>query len=99
MAAGPYPDRSFRLLLPGAPEESAASRGVVLIAAIAVKMSDPQWIEDIGAYEPLSKDADAELVVTRGQDSTHRATASTSIRPPYKSMRVLRPSRMTLRYL
>lgn len=40
-------DGSFRLLLPDMPEHSAAARGVVLIAAIAVKMADPAWIEEM----------------------------------------------------
>jgi hypothetical protein len=37
------PDGSFRLLFPDIPESAEASRGHALIAAIAMKMSDPEW--------------------------------------------------------
>jgi hypothetical protein len=46
------PDGGFRLLLPHLPEDSAASLGHALIAAIAVKMNDPEWVE--GLLEDLA---------------------------------------------
>lgn len=41
------PDGSFNLLLPDVPADSAASRGHALIAAIAVKLNDPEWVEGL----------------------------------------------------
>lgn len=43
------PDGSFRLLLPNAAPDSEASFGHALITAIAVKMNDPEWVEDLMA--------------------------------------------------
>lgn len=40
-------DGSFRLLFPDIPAEAEASRGHAIIAAIAMKMSDPEWVEDL----------------------------------------------------
>lgn len=37
------PDGNFRVLFPDIPESADASRGHALIAAIAMKMSDPEW--------------------------------------------------------
>ena len=39
------PDGSFSLLLPDLPVDVEASLGHALIAAIAVKMNDPEWVE------------------------------------------------------
>lgn len=41
------PDGEFRLLLPNVPEDSAASLGHMLITAIAVKIMDPKWVDEI----------------------------------------------------
>ena len=41
------PDGRFHLLLPDVPEDSATSLSHALIAAIAVKMNDPEWIEGL----------------------------------------------------
>lgn len=41
------PDGSFRLLFPDIPVDAEASHGHALIAAIAMKMSDPEWVEGL----------------------------------------------------
>jgi hypothetical protein len=41
------PDGTFRLVFPDIEAEAEASHGHALIAAIAMKMSDPEWVEDL----------------------------------------------------
>lgn len=41
------PDGSFRLVFPDIPADAIASDGHALIAAIAMKMSDPEWVEEL----------------------------------------------------
>ncbi|MBN8911253.1 MAG: hypothetical protein J0H65_04170 [Rhizobiales bacterium] len=40
------PDGSFALLLPHLSDEASASLGQALIVAIAVKLDDPEWVEE-----------------------------------------------------
>jgi hypothetical protein len=56
-------DGCFRLLLPEIEAEAEASRGDALIAAIAMNMSDPEWVEDL--LEDLAAAATGDLCYRR----------------------------------
>jgi hypothetical protein len=52
------PDGSFRLLLPNVPADPDASFGHALITAMAVKLNDPEWVEDLLAALEAASNAE-----------------------------------------